>query len=487
LLYWLMALSFQVFGQSEASARLVSALSMLLLSGGLFFFCRGLGQARAGFYAALILSTSLPAVLMSRTILFDPLLTALLSACFLAFLQWYLERRRNRLMLAAAMLALAALTKGGVALALAAGVIGTFLWSMRDRQALRALADKAAIGLFFAIALPWHIAASLQLDGFAWFYFVNEHVLRYLGLREPHDYHLGPPYYYLPRLLVLLLPWTPFLALLVRSPAARDRQIVAIVRFCRAWTLFPLLFFSLSQAKAQYYILVLAPACALWLGIELERRLGNDIDKAVSHCLGLSMAVGAAALWATWHANRIEWESRNGIAVAAAGLLLAAVAWHLGVRWFAAAQEQRWLRDAAIAAAGLLMLPLLVLVLRIVDARSDYKSSRQVAHAIQRHGGATPVVFVYRDFEDVFSSLPFYLRQKVKVIDSVSRDLHFGCSVAPGAGNACISSGEFNHDRARFPVAVVVSRARVEDFGKTFGQAGWRGEPVGNKWVFFNR
>ena len=58
-----------------------------------------------------------------------------------------------------------------------------------------------------AIAAPWHVLATLrnppyfdftmhsgpgQYHGFFWFYFINEHVLRFLNLRYPRDYKTVP-------------------------------------------------------------------------------------------------------------------------------------------------------------------------------------------------------------------------------------------------------------------------------------------------------
>lgn len=50
--------------------------------------------------------------------------------------------------------------------------------------------QKALIDLFLAAVFRWHIAAGPQPDGYAWFYFINEHVLRHPRLREPHGYPL---------------------------------------------------------------------------------------------------------------------------------------------------------------------------------------------------------------------------------------------------------------------------------------------------------
>ncbi|CAN5743164.1 hypothetical protein BH11PSE12_BH11PSE12_04630 [soil metagenome] len=123
LLYWLMAASFYIFGPTAASARLISASAMLVLAMMLLLFCRRLGNLRVGIYALLIFSTTVPATLVSRTVIFDPLLTMLIGACLLSYLQWYRNHKRSWIYTAAIFLALATLEKGGVAIILVAGII----------------------------------------------------------------------------------------------------------------------------------------------------------------------------------------------------------------------------------------------------------------------------------------------------------------------------------------------------------------------------
>jgi 4-amino-4-deoxy-L-arabinose transferase-like glycosyltransferase len=485
LLYWLMALSFHFFGESEASARLVSALPMTCMAIALYVFCRGLGYRRVGFLAAVIVSTSLPVAVLSRTVLFDPLLTALLGASLLAFQQWYLMRRRAWIRVAAVLLALATLEKGGVALVLVGGIIGTFLCLLRDFRTLLLLGDRVAISLFFLVVAPWHILATLRQDGFAWFYFVNEHLLRFLGLREPNDYHLGPIYYYLPRVLVLLFPWTPFLCLLLRPSREVNPVESVLIRFCQAWVLFPLLFFSLSQAKGTYYVLVITPACALWLGIVLAYRVEKKLLRTLSYCLGSAMAVCVAGLWALLFFDRLLRPSPTSALLLILGAIGVAGAWRVGSCLIFMARSNSW-RDAALATVGVAAMPLLIIIVQTANTRFPHASSRQVAETINRHSSVQPMVFVYQDFEDVFSSLPFYLGHSVKVIDSRSRDLQFGCRTSSMADNACISLSEFDAYHAHLPVAVAVHQNRLGSWPEAIGSSHWRSERAGDKWVFFN-
>jgi hypothetical protein len=91
--------------------------------------------------------------------------------------------------------------------------------------------------LFLAIAAPWHILAGLRNTGgqdghgFFWFYFVNEHILRFLGTRTPRDFNKLPGWVYWLMHLAWLFPWTLFLPLGVAAVWRRFRyQTMTLTR-----------------------------------------------------------------------------------------------------------------------------------------------------------------------------------------------------------------------------------------------------------------
>ncbi len=113
-------------------------------------------------------------------------------------------------------LALAVLTKGLVAIVFIFATILLHLFWTRQLHRWRALKPLTGFLLFFAVAAPWHILAGLRNTGganghgFFWFYFINEHVLRFLGRRIPRDYNKLPGYLYWSLHLVWLFPWSLF-------------------------------------------------------------------------------------------------------------------------------------------------------------------------------------------------------------------------------------------------------------------------------------
>jgi 4-amino-4-deoxy-L-arabinose transferase-like glycosyltransferase len=136
-------------------------------------------------------------------------------------------------------LALAVLTKGLVSLVFFFTTALVFLYWTHQLHHWRRLRPFSGILLFLAIAAPWHILAGLRNTagadghGFFWFYFINEHVLRFLGRRIPRDYNKLPGYLYWSLHLVWLFPWSLF------APAAllyawRNRRAIAPTQSTRS-------------------------------------------------------------------------------------------------------------------------------------------------------------------------------------------------------------------------------------------------------------
>ena len=81
----------------------------------------------------------------------------------------------------------------------------------------------SGLAVALLIAAPWHILATIQnppyfdftmfsgpgnYRGFFWFYFINEHVLRFLNLRYPRDYNTVPRLYLWLFHLLWFFPWS---------------------------------------------------------------------------------------------------------------------------------------------------------------------------------------------------------------------------------------------------------------------------------------
>src|SRR5262249_25348961 len=188
---------------------------------------------RAGFYAGLALATCIGLFLFTRILIPDVTLTLTIAICFLSF-QRVLDEdgeergsRRWAALLAVSM-AVGVLLKGLIAVALPVGGMLLYLAFTRQlfsRRVWRSLHLITGVLIFLLIAAPWHVLATLRMPpyfnfsmhsgpgeyhGFFWFYFMNEHVLRFLGRRYPHDYNTVPRAAFWLLNLVWLFPWSAY-------------------------------------------------------------------------------------------------------------------------------------------------------------------------------------------------------------------------------------------------------------------------------------
>ncbi|MEO6725301.1 MAG: glycosyltransferase family 39 protein [Blastocatellia bacterium] len=277
LFFWLIALSYKLFGAANAfTARLPTALSVTALVIVTSRIGKLLFGIRAGLIGGLALATSIGIFLFTRIILPDALFTLLLSLILYFFLRW--ERAEGHcaktkwILVMYAFAGLAVLAKGLIGLAFPAGALFfTLVLTGRLGDVWR-LISVPGMMLMLAIAGPWHFLTGDRNPGFFWFYFVNEHLLRFLGKRYPMDYGTVPlvPFWLLH--IVWLFPWSFYLATLFvpgefkRAMVESERAIVLPL----AWALTILLFFSFSS-RLEYYTMPALPALALLAGAQCAR------------------------------------------------------------------------------------------------------------------------------------------------------------------------------------------------------------------------
>jgi 4-amino-4-deoxy-L-arabinose transferase-like glycosyltransferase len=251
LMYWMAAGSMRVFGVHDWAARLPLALGVLALllaaytlGNRLYATVSPAGSSdRAGLYAALVMATSIGPYLYTRFYIPDILIALwmTLSVHLLLIALERIEEGRSALlpMLGfGAAVALDVLTKGLIGIVFPVGFAVLYLALTHRLHRLAQLQVIPAALIFAAIAAPWHILAALRNPaiampagvglparaGWAWFYFYNEHIARFLQRRIPHDYGQTPVWLFWLLLVVWLVPWAAFL------PAA----VVNAVRTLRA-------------------------------------------------------------------------------------------------------------------------------------------------------------------------------------------------------------------------------------------------------------
>ncbi|HEV2989226.1 MAG TPA: glycosyltransferase family 39 protein, partial [Candidatus Angelobacter sp.] len=219
LMYWLVASSFKVFGVHDWSARLPVALGVLALLLVVYRLGRRIYGAEGGLFSALVLATGFGPFIFTR-ILIPDMMVALWMALGFDFFLTTLEQEKPSPWACwglAATMALNVLSKGLIGLVFPVATIFIYLAMTRSLRHLLKLRLISSFLVFLAIAAPWHLLAGIrnpaqgEARGFFWFYFVNEHFLRYLNKRVPRDYDTFPLKLFWGLMLVWLMPWTVFL------------------------------------------------------------------------------------------------------------------------------------------------------------------------------------------------------------------------------------------------------------------------------------
>jgi 4-amino-4-deoxy-L-arabinose transferase-like glycosyltransferase len=280
MLYWLVGLSYRLFGVEVWAARLVTALAVhgcVLLT---YSFGRRCLGARGAICGALLLMLAPGFVSIGRLLVMDSLLTLWVT---LSLFSGFEALRGPRLrwgwwLLAAAGCGLGILTKGPVAVLLFAPP----LWAYRRLSGASCRIPWPAVLVFavlgLCLVLPWYVAICLRLPGFARYFLWQHNVVRFVA---PFD-HQRPVWFYGPILLLGLIPGTflaiPFLRYLLstRPEVARERgPELGFVLLAGVWCV---LFFSLAGSKLPTYIMPAFPVLALALGYYLaHRRWGQTI------------------------------------------------------------------------------------------------------------------------------------------------------------------------------------------------------------------
>jgi 4-amino-4-deoxy-L-arabinose transferase-like glycosyltransferase len=315
LKYWCIAAAFAIFGVHDWAARLPIALSAIALCWLTLRIGRWAWSPEAGFYAGLGLATCVGLFLFTRVLIADVMLTVSVTLALWAFLRCLdPEERRSRLWSAimAVSIGWGLLLKGLIAGVFSLGIALVYLAVTRrlfDRVVWRRLHLVQSGVILFAVAAPWHALAIVRnppyfdltmksepgtFRGFFWFYFLNEHVFRFLNMRYPRDYNTVPRLQFWLLHLLWLFPWSLFLpAALKRPEEGRGLRMLAL-----CWIGFVLIFFTFSTTQ-EYYSMPAYPAFALLIGGGVARGgrwIGRGI-LAAGVIAAAAFSATAAILW----------------------------------------------------------------------------------------------------------------------------------------------------------------------------------------------
>ncbi|OHE71390.1 MAG: hypothetical protein A2007_02780 [Verrucomicrobia bacterium GWC2_42_7] len=278
LFYWMQAAAIKVGGLGESTLRLSNSLLGLLGCLITYAFGAYIFNRRIGLYAGFILGTSMMFFVLSQIITLDMAVSVFVTMALFAFIAGEKSRglgRRLFFWLFYASMAFATLSKGLIGFLIPCTIV--FMWTVflgRWREIKKYYLISGGV-IFFAIATPWHILCAMKNPSFAWYYFINEHFLRYL---TPGHARVKPWWFFIMTFAVGSFPWLVFLPQSIGYAIKRVKKISEerkIFLFLSLWIVFVIAFFSISKSKLIPYILPTMPPFALIIACFLAEASQN--------------------------------------------------------------------------------------------------------------------------------------------------------------------------------------------------------------------
>jgi 4-amino-4-deoxy-L-arabinose transferase-like glycosyltransferase len=345
--YWLVGISYKIFGQNTFATHLPNALAMLGLAFLSWLWARRAWGDRAGFYSGLGVLTCVGAFLFTRFIIPESILSLFLLIGLYGLITAFEDNKPHRAYWFWVCVPLAMLTKGLIAPVFFFGAAIPYLMLTGLWRRWRELKPFSGLAVFLAVGAPWHILCGLanpdqghpfgnhptmgNVHGFFYFYFVNEHFLRFFSLRYPHDYNKLPHIAYWLLHFVWVFPWSLFLpAALVAAwktrgtwmqhlhresgttvdfyldnalrsdPAAslaRQKFRVRSIWLLSLFSIWSLLFFAISSNQEYYTFMVWPPMIMLISGVVVSIETGRSANGS-RPLLSTAWLTGAQAVFA---------------------------------------------------------------------------------------------------------------------------------------------------------------------------------------------
>ena len=479
LIYWLIAISYKTFGVHDWAARVPLALAALMLCWVTYRFARWAFDEEAGLYAGVAIATSVGLFLFTRILIPDAALTLTITGAIWAWLSLLEPEQRLPLRWSVALgacLGTGLLLKGLIAVVFP--VLAGIAYMALTRQLFsfkvwRRLTLGTAIAVALAIAVPWHMLAIRhnppyfafsmhsgpgEYRGFFWFYFINEHLLRFLNLRYPRDYNTVPRLWFWLLNLVWMFPWSLYLLGLPKLSfnAASRADRTRLMAVC--WVGVVMLFFTFSTTQ-EYYSMPIYPALALLAGSAISagsRRIGAATIalSAVSSALCGMFTVLLVLVWRlpapgdisraltqhpelyTLSMGHMRDLTLTAFAYLKGPLFLAAFAFG-GIAIGAAKWRSDFKKVVFTVAAGMLIF---FQAARIALVRFDsYLGSYPLAQSLQQSPRGQ---LIEANSYYAFSSVFFYTGRTALLLNGRNNNLEYG-SYAPGAARIFIDDREF--------------------------------------------
>lgn len=431
LQYWASAIGFSIFGFNDFTARLWPGLTGFLTVISVWFTAKRLWGSLAGEYAALVVVSCAWMFTNSHFLTLDmgvSFFLALSLCCFLLAQDAQESHQQAWWMRACwAAMAGATLSKGLIGLLIPGASLFFYSVINRDIKPWLRMQWISGLSIFLLLAAPWFYLVSVRNPEFAQFFFIHEHVERFLTTTHQHE---GPLWFFISDLLIGLLPWTSLLfVMLIAGWRKTDldgdkKSVFNPKRFLIVWCGFIFVFFSISGSKLPSYILPIFPALGLLVAPLLASYSAQALKKhlAVPVLFGLLLSL-IYPLRHLFHvgdlSSEVVWQL--AVCLSLAGLILLMGA---GYAWRAINHSQLLNAVRGLAMASIIAFSVATLG---YDGFGQIKGSKAIVEKIAAEIKSETQVFSVGVYDHTF---PYYLRRTVWLVD-VAGEFEFGKNAEP--------------------------------------------------------
>lgn len=446
LLYWLIALTQILLGESEFSARFVPALAAWATIPVVGAIGRALFGGRMGWLSALVFATSVGPFIFGRMIVPDPSMGFWIALSLLAYIKAYLRDSKHGNLWACVMFAaigFASLIKGILGMGLPAAIIGLHVLVTGQLRSFL-LSPRFLLGLavLAAVVLPWNIGVGMANPDFFGYFIIREHILRFTGKRWPPDEFLSLPVFLTLTLLwtfpwVFAVPaalWRAFRKLL-SSPLRNPEYLLLCL-----WIGVIVGLFSASKSRLEYYALTSLPAFSVLIARLWDRAFEGEPNRLPARGMiffltGMASIAAILAVIAfivlgpskdlVFKAILSSWPESGWIAgpeqTAALERIRFATVWTMaGVAVFTVSSLVALKKFRFRLACGLLsamMIPLFAMIYWGFLVMEPFMSSRPIAEIVNRHTMPGDILVFQEPHEYMWvGGITFYTKRLVHIL-----------------------------------------------------------------------
>ncbi|EKD69950.1 MAG: Dolichyl-phosphate-mannose-protein mannosyltransferase family protein [uncultured bacterium] len=411
LFYWLGALAIKMGGVNIWSLRCINAL--FATAGALLTYLtiRKIYDRITGLIAASVLSTSLLYFTMARMVSLDLPVTFFLMSCLYSFLLAIHEanaaKQRSLFWLAAASAGLAVLTKGLIGIVFPLLIISTWIMILGEWRLIKKLPIFSSIAIFLLITAPWHLLVSLKNPEFFYFYFIEQHFLRYTTKEVGH---YQPVWFFIPVLFLSFFPWIVFLPQAIKKSFAwTDRKNYQTEIFLLLWASLIFLFFSFSKSKLIPYILPVIPPLAILTAryLAVANTIKNRLAIRISYIILLIFACGVSfILYSFTHNNALPDAHQAKLYFDIASIIL-----QTGIFFAAVFSFENLIASLIIS---IITIYIFLLTLTAGIPAIDNRTILPLAHTLQSILKPNDEVITFNQY---YQDLPFYLERRITILN----------------------------------------------------------------------